>query len=123
MTTMPTRQQIEDAAPLEFEPAPVYYYPQFSMSATVQHRGRTITVIATDMNAEQFCDLLDKRFGPPSVNPTPAPTSGAIPTCQNRNCSKYSQPMEPSQHGSGYYCKGRDEATGNPKGYCKSTVK
>jgi hypothetical protein len=34
---------------------------QITLSTVVEHRGRQITITATDMTADQFCDLLDKR--------------------------------------------------------------
>lgn len=40
--------------------------PTITISTTVQHRGRLITIAANDMTADQFCDLLDRRgFSPP----------------------------------------------------------
>lgn len=35
--------------------------PHIALSTVVEHRGRLITITATDMTADQFCDLLDKR--------------------------------------------------------------
>jgi len=42
------------------------------------------------------------------------------PLCGNANCSRHGHPLEPSQHGSGYFCQGKDSRTGNAKGYCKT---
>jgi hypothetical protein len=112
-----TRQSVENAEPLEFvnaEPV-VYYYPQITMSATVTHRGRQITVVAADMSADQFCDVLDKRFGPPTANPTTAATSAA--PAQAAVC-QYHGPMKEStikgKEGT-YYCT-KKMADGS---YCK----
>lgn len=35
--------------------------PQITLSTTIAHRGRQITITTTDMTADQFCDLLDRR--------------------------------------------------------------
>jgi hypothetical protein len=125
MSTMPnlTRQAVEAAEPLNFDdPAPVvYHYPQFQMSATVTHRGRQITVTANDMNADQFCDLLDKRFGPPTANPTPAAmiaapqATGAAPFCPIHTTRQ----MKASNYG-GWFCTHSDPTTGEK---CKQKVK
>ena len=40
--------------------------PTITISTTIQHRGRIITISANNMTADQFCDLLDRRgFAPP----------------------------------------------------------
>lgn len=117
MTAPTTRQPAptDSTGALAFEEVtPAYYYPQITMEATVLHRGRAITVHATDMNADQFCDLLDKRFGPPSANPTPQAAAqapaGAPPTCL------YHGPMKESDKRPGtYYCP-KKLADGS---YCK----
>lgn len=121
MTTLPTRQQIEDAPALGFEKEldPIYYYPQITMSAAVQHRGRTITVHAADMTADQFCDILDKRFGPPTANPAPAATATA-PTGEAPVCPIHTdRRMKPSNYG-GWFCTATNLTTGEK---CKERVK
>jgi len=35
--------------------------PQITLSTTIEHRGRLITVQGIDLTADQFCDLLDRR--------------------------------------------------------------
>ena len=35
--------------------------PQITLSTTVTHRDRLITITATDMTLDQFCDLLDRK--------------------------------------------------------------
>lgn len=35
--------------------------PTITISTTIQHRGRIITISTTNMTADQFCDLLDRR--------------------------------------------------------------
>ncbi len=44
------------------------------------------------------------------------------PLCGNANCSRHGKPMAPSQHGEGFFCRGKDTVTGNAKNYCKSTA-
>jgi hypothetical protein len=40
--------------------------PAVTLSTVVEHRGRQITVTATDMTVDQFCDLLERRgYAPP----------------------------------------------------------
>lgn len=114
MSTIPTTRQpapVNKDGSLAFEEiTPTYYYPQITMEATVMHRGRSITVHATDMNADQFCDLLDKRFGPPSANPTQGVGANTPPTCP------YHGPMKESDKRPGtYYCP-KKLANGD---YCK----
>lgn len=41
--------------------------PVVTLSTRIAHRGRVITVTATGMTIERFCDLLDSReFNPPT---------------------------------------------------------
>lgn len=35
--------------------------PQITLSTKVRHRGRVITVTATDLTVDRFCDLLDAK--------------------------------------------------------------
>lgn len=40
--------------------------PTITLSTTVEHRGRLITITTTELTADAFCDLLDRRgFGAP----------------------------------------------------------
>lgn len=49
------------------DPEPMLARPTVTLSTVVEHRGRQITITATDMTVDQFCDLLDKRgFTPPA---------------------------------------------------------
>ncbi len=86
------------------------------LSTVVTYRGRSITVECEGLDADRFCDMLDKRFG---ETQSTQQSSDAPPTCANRNCTNHGKPMAPSQHG-GWFCRGKDPTTGNSKGYCKS---
>jgi hypothetical protein len=54
-------------APLEALPepptAPAPARPVIVLSTTVAYRGRIITISNDGMTLDQFCDLLDKKFG------------------------------------------------------------
>jgi hypothetical protein len=111
---------------------------KITISTQVQHRGRLLTIVSEGYTADQLCDLLDKRFGTPdqlvSISPPRSQANGnghaptvahfaedGTPLCLNPNCSRFQQPLAPSQH-SGWYCKGKDAKTGNAKGYCKGVA-
>lgn len=102
-----------------FNAEPVYHYPQITMRATVHHRGRDITVVAADMSADQFCDVLDKRFGPPAPNAL-SPATAAPAAQAGEGVCPYHGPMKdstiPGKEGTkfcskkmadGSYCKER----------------
>jgi hypothetical protein len=71
--------------------------PAITLATTIAHRGRQITITATDLTADQFCDLLDKRgFAPP------APASSAAPLATPDDlpdgwklCQRHGAPMRP----------------------------
>lgn len=72
--------------------------PTITLSTTVEHRGRLITITVTELTADQFCDLLDRRgFGAPA--PT-APAAAPLATPDDlpdgwRLCHKHGAPMRP----------------------------
>lgn len=89
------------------------YYPSITLSATVQHKGWTITVQAADMNADQFVDLLARK-GFTQSNPTPAApkaATGEAPVCP------YHGAMKESEKRPGTYFCPKKMADGS--GYCK----
>lgn len=47
--------------PEEPQPAELPRRPQITLATKVRHRGRVITVTATDLTVERFCDLLDVK--------------------------------------------------------------
>lgn len=72
------------------------YAPRIEISTVVQYRGRQFTITSEGYTVEQFADLLDRKFGPPSS--APAQPSGP-PSC------KYHGPMKESSKAPGtYYC-------------------
>lgn len=41
--------------------------PKVELRTTVEHRGRTFTIVASGMTLDQFCDLLERRgYAPPA---------------------------------------------------------
>lgn len=64
--TMPTRQQIEQADTLEFPARPTPKVgaadlPSIEIHTTIEHRGRSFTIVARNMTLDALCDLLEKR--------------------------------------------------------------
>jgi len=111
--------------------------PAFPGSSVMIHaispEGYPITITLNDPAQGAMTNwikmLQGKGFTPPT-NPMTAASlaasssTGATPTCQNRNCSNFGKEMAPStQPSGGWYCKGKDTITGNQKGYCKATAK
>lgn len=134
---IPSRTQIEQAGELDF-PA---RRPKPDILITIKCRmGGFDTELAFSGSVDQLPRLVERlaQLGAEPVSGIPrtgAPTvqAGAplqrrasvvydddgTPLCGNANCSRHGKPLEPSQH-SGYYCKGKDDKTGNSKGYCRS---
>lgn len=71
---------------------------QITLSTTIAHRGRQITIQATDMTADQFCDLLDKRGfqapAPAAAAVAPVATPDDLPDGW-KLCKKHGAPMRP----------------------------
>lgn len=59
------------------------------LSTTVQHRGRIITVTATDITVDRFCDLLDK-----ASYAAPAPAQWQTLPDGTPLCPKHATPMK-----------------------------
>jgi hypothetical protein len=72
--------------------------PQITLSTTVLHRGRLITIQAADMTADQFCDILDRRgYAVPELSAQPAApvaTPDDLPDGW-KLCKKHGAPMRP----------------------------
>jgi hypothetical protein len=72
--------------------------PQIVLSTTVEYRGRLITIQATDLNADAFCDLLDKRGfvapTPASAPTAPVATPDDLPDGW-KLCQRHGAPMRP----------------------------
>ena len=134
MTTLPTRQQVDRAEPLDFPqraarqdltitikamvdsfPVEICYTGSIEQLLTVTKRLRELGAAPTIAPAQARRDTPRKAVGAVTY------ADDGTPLCANANCSRHGQPLEPSQH-NGYYCKGKDSRTGNSKGYCKSTA-
>lgn len=63
--------------------------PAITLSTTVQHRGRVITVTATDLTIERFCDLLDT-----GGYAAPAPAQWQTLPDGTPLCPKHASPMK-----------------------------
>jgi hypothetical protein len=50
---------------------------RITLSTSVAYRGRQLIVTAEGLDADRFCDLLDKRFGAPAT----APAAPGVPSC------------------------------------------
>jgi len=72
--------------------------PQIILSTTIAYRGRQITIQATDLTADQFCDLLDKRGfqapAPAAAIVAPVATPDDLPDGW-KLCHKHGAPMRP----------------------------
>lgn len=62
--------------------------PLITLSTTVQHRGRVITISATDITVDTFCDLLDK-----ASYAAPAPAQWQTLPDGTPLCPKHNIPM------------------------------
>jgi len=72
--------------------------PQITCSTTVEYRGRLITIQASDMTADQFCDILDKRgYAVPAQTTAlaaPVATPDDLPDGW-KLCKRHGAPMRP----------------------------
>jgi len=91
--------------------------PQITLSTVVEHRGRQITIQATDVTADQFCDLLDKRgFQAPEQARQWQTLPDGTPICPKHHApmrlrekqgdSWYSHSVGEDASGKHIYCKG-----------------
>jgi hypothetical protein len=52
------------------QPTPPEAVPaRITISTTITYRGRQLLITAEGLDADRFCDLLDKRFGPLAAAP------------------------------------------------------
>lgn len=123
-----SKADVDQAEPLAFPeaaPAPVAF-PRIVLQTTIEYAGFVFNVTFNDTSIAEAAAVLEKRGCVPAGRPAQAPQAApapqaSVPTCINRNCSRYGQPMAASQHSGGWYCTGKDPTTGNAKGYCKET--
>lgn len=71
--------------------------PVVTLSATVEHRGRLITITVADVTVDRFCDLLDASQ---YANPAPQLLAAPITTADDlpdgyKLCRKHGAPMKP----------------------------
>jgi hypothetical protein len=86
------------APPVEPEAEPLYA-PTITISTVVSYRGRQFTITSEGYTVEQFADLLDRKFGPPSA-PAAQPSA---PLCAVHN--RTMKPMQrPDRQGHTYMC-------------------
>jgi len=86
-----TKEDVDQAEGLfEDAPAPA---KRITISATIAHRGRQLVISSEGYTADEFCDLLDRRFGPPE-----APQASAQPAASAPSCPVHGKPMKPMTH-------------------------
>lgn len=79
-------------------PAPEKKKPTVTLSATVEHRGRLITITVADVTVDRFCDLLDasQYASPPPLALPAAPIAAADDLPDGwKLCQKHHAPMRP----------------------------
>lgn len=68
MNNYPTREGVDDADALTFPDI-----RRITISTTVSYRGRQLVISSEGYTADEFCDLLDRRFGSTPAAQTDAP--------------------------------------------------
>jgi hypothetical protein len=134
-TNLPSRAQVDAAPPLEFKERAARQDLTITVKARIDGFDTEICYTGSIDQLLAVTKRLRDLGGETTIAPVhTAPLNGAkpkassvtydgdgTPLCGNANCSRYGKPLEPSQH-NGYFCKGKDERTGNAKGYCRSTA-
>lgn len=132
-TTMPSREAIEAAEPIDFEAkraqaTPARQYPARSYAIEcVSPAGFHIVITLADIRLDGLDDALGALmergympYEPPALpNPTPAATGAAPATGQPPMCPLHNRPMKVSNYG-GWFCTFADPTTGEK---CKQKVK
>lgn len=79
-------------------PKPEKKKPTVTLSATVEHRGRLITITVADVTVDRFCDLLDaSQYASPAplaLAAAPVATADDLPDGW-KLCKKHGAPMRP----------------------------
>lgn len=95
----------------------------FSISTVVAYRGREITIAATGMTLDEFCDLMDDRNyaspAPPAQLAAPIATADDLPDGY-KLCRKHGAPMKPRSKQGDVWNSHNVGTTDNPcwcKGY------
>jgi hypothetical protein len=124
-----TTTPLVGAVPLEMLPeppqaapaAPEKKKPTVTLSATVEHRGRLITITVADVTVDRFCDLLDasQYASPPPLALPAAPVASADDLPDGwRLCQKHHAPMRPrSKQGDTWHS--HNVGTSDKPVYCK----
>lgn len=60
-TTPPLPTEYPPTETLPEPPTSAPELPRIEIRTTIEHRGRSFTVVASGLTLDQFCDLLDKR--------------------------------------------------------------
>ena len=134
MTTMPSRAAIDAAGDLDWQPRTKAEPLTITVHAVVagfatelcftgsidQLPALAARLIA--LGATPTATTVEKPSGPLRKSAPVSYADDGTPLCGNANCSRHGKPLEPSQHGRGFFCKGKDTQTGNSKDYCKTTA-
>ena len=129
MTTMPTRQQIEQAQPLNFDQAKAE--KQANIQIQVSPAGLTVVVEYTGgvssiaaalerLRAAGVVEMVEKSRPAPTVAPAPAQRAKSTKVQPEYNdagdpcCPKHHKPLKPGNYG--LYCSAKDDTT--ERGYC-----
>jgi hypothetical protein len=92
---------------------------KITISAQVQYRGRSLTVVSEGYTADQLCDLLDKRFGTPEDAPIfrpqastngHAPATDDAPLCPLHRGRAMKRMKFASKQGHMWMCTHRNDA-------------
>lgn len=88
-----------------------FYTPTITIATTIMHRGRQLTITSQGYTADELCDMLDRKFGPPSTATAPAPSGGPP------SCPVHHKPMKemtrPDRAGHTHWCTAKTDA-----GFC-----
>lgn len=98
-------------------------FPSYAITTTVRHisSGHVFTLTFIDTPLDKVLRVLEGRGCAPLEAPGHPRQGGSerTPVCRNPHCSNVGKPLQPGKQG-GLFCSGRDEVSGNSKGYCKS---
>jgi hypothetical protein len=108
MTVLNHNPRNMSAAPVEPEAEPLYA-PTITIATTVVYRGRALLITSEGYSADEFCTMLDRRFGPPSATTAP---SSAPPICPVHH-KAMREMTRPDRAGHTHWCTAKTDA-----GFC-----